>query len=506
MFRRFAVAAALLLACGDDTVSTSASTSSTPTTSISDPITTGTPDDTGTPTGTSVDPTSTSWDPTTGTTSEPLVTCGAIPAAILCPPVDPNIGFDLDMDGRRDTLVHDQAELAILAGCTDILGSLYIEAGVSDLTALADLRCIGGTLVLSGPLDNESALTSLAGLEGLESVGGLRLLHLAVTSLEPLAGLKDIPNQLEVAVLPDLESLEGLHNIEHVGELSLSGLASLLDLTGLRGLQRVDTHFNLSSLNLLTDLHGLETLAEVGDPGGEPSLVTLGGMHALTSADGLEFPWHDAHAVWITDVVLPDLSLLAGAVELHSLLLQYNDELVDLDGLDSLQVVHDTFTVEKHAALTDFGPLPALQQPGEVRLDDLSELTSLSGLAGLTTLRSLVIEDVEALTGLADLSALTQVERSLEIRSDNALSTLADISALTSIGGHLTIVVNPALLQTEAVAWGAAIDVGTYRKIVGNKGDLAPPADPCPWVEDGECDEGGVCAKGTDEADCVFGD
>lgn len=203
--------------------------------------------------------------------------------------------------------------------------------------------------------------------------------------------------------------------------------------------------------------------------GGEPSLVTLGGMHALTSADGLEFPWHDAHALWITDVVLPDLSLLAGAVELHSLLLQYNDELVDLDGLDSLQVVHDTFTVEKHAALTDFGPLPALQQPGDVRLDELSELTSLSGLVGLTTLGSLVLEDVEALTGLADLSALTQVERSLEIRSDNALSTLADISALTSIGGHLT-------------------------------------TDPCPWVEDGECDEGGVCTKGTDGADCVFGD
>ncbi len=490
MFRRSAVAAFVLLACGDDTGSTSASTSATSTT--------------GTPTNTTGTPTSTASDTTAGTTAEPPVTCGAIPVAIVCPPVDPDV--DIDMDGRHDTLVHDPDELAILAGCTDILGSLYIEAGVADLTPLADLRCIAGTLVLTGPFDNDSALTSLAGLEALESVGGLRLLHLAVTSLAPLAGLKDIPNQLELAVLPQLTSLEGLHNVEHVGELALSGHPSLRDLTGLRGLQRVDTHLSLASLDLLIDLHGLEALAEVGDPGGEPSRVTLAGMHALTSADGLGFPWHAAHAVWISDVALPDLSLLAGAVELHSLLLQHNDALLDLAGLDSLAVIHDTFTVEKHAALTDFGPLPALQQPGDVRLSGLTELTSLSGLAGLTTLGSLVLEDVEALTDLADLSALTQVDRSLELRGDNTLGTLADLPMLTSIGGHLTIVVNPALLQTEAVAWGAAVDVGAYRKIAGNKGDVAPPADPCPWVEDGECDEDAVCAGGTDKTDCVFGD
>lgn len=70
-------------------------------------------------------------------------------------------------------------------------------------------------------------------------------------------------------------------------------------------------------------------------------------------------------------------------------------------------------------------------------------------------------------------------------------------------------VVNPELPETDAETWAAPINVGGDRKIAGNKQDPAPPASPCPWVEDGECDEDanglGICAPNTDEQDCIFG-
>ena len=135
-----------------------------------------------------------------------------------------------------------------------------------------------------------------------------------------------------------------------------------------------------------------------------------------------------------------------------------------------------------------------------------AQLTALSGLAGLASVGELWLADNPALPDLSDLAALTHVEGNLEIRSNDALSSVGDLAAVTSVGGRLIVVTNQSLLQTEAIAWGATIEVGLDRKIAGNKGDPATPADPCPWAGDGQCDEDEICAPGTDESDCLLGE
>ncbi len=151
--------------------------------------------------------------------------------------------------------------------------------------------------------------------------------------------------------------------------------------------------------------------------------------------------------------------------------------------------------------------MPALQEVGDVHISTNPKLAALSGLDGLTGLGSLVLEYNSALVALPHLSALTQVERDLEVRSNDALTTVADLAGLTSVGGRLVVVLHKELLQTEAVAWGATITVGKNRKIVRNKGDLTPPSDPCPWIDDYECDEeGDICAPGSDPLDCIVGE
>ena len=144
-----------------------------------------------------------------------------------------------------------------------------------------------------------------------------------------------------------------------------------------------------------------------------------------------------------------------------------------------------------------------------MRVAQNEQLIALSALGGFTSVGSLVLEDNPALAVVPDLAGLTQIDGNLEIRRNDALISITDLSAVTKVGGRLVVVVNPELPEADAETWAAPINVGGDRKIAGNKQDPAPPASPCPWVEDGECDEDanglGICAPNTDEQDCIFG-
>lgn len=498
--------------------------------------------------------------------------------SIPCPPIELHQKYELDGDGLYDTVLDSQDDVAILAGCTDISGSLWIDREVTDLTPLVSLRRIVGDLTIHGPgVDPKSGLLTLDGLEGLESVRRVELEYLGVTTLQPfagltvlpgglsirgldaleslaglhnlgaiggplaltesamladlqaLAGITQIPDEVVIDRLPSIQSLEGLHNLEHVGALTIEDCPQIADLDGLRGLYRIDTDLRLDSLEI-TSLQGLETLTEVGVPGGEPARVLLS-LPQLTSLDALAIDWHDANAIALSDSLVTDLDILAGVSELNDLNLNRNDKLVDLAGLESLLIIHDTLRLRENKNLIDIGALaqlqtvgaimlessaltdltlPALQQVGELRITSNAQLVGLSGLSGLGNLGSLVLEFNPALVTLPSLSALTQVMNNLEIRDNDALTSVADLAAVTSVGGRLVVVVNAELLQSEAVVWGEAIAVGEGRKIAGNKGDLAVPPDPCPWEQDGECDQDGprglgICAAYTDEWDCNVG-
>lgn len=492
-----------------------------------------------------------------------------------CPLVEQDV--DIDADGLPDTVLDSQDEVALLAGCSEIAGSLRISSAVSDLTPLASLRRITGSLYINDtavPWDPPATLISLQGLEGLESVRSIDLKHLVVPNLDPLAGLTELPGGLKLERLTQIESLAGLHNLKHIGGpltvlqvdkladlQALAGLTEILDsvelvelpalpsleglhklervgslrvddcplladLEGLRGLQRVDEAVVLEQLSL-TDLRGLEGLTELGEPGGETASITMLDMPLLASLDGLAVDWHGDNAFSIHGSAITALDALAGATELAGLSLSENHALVDLAGLEALAQVHGGLDLFGNANLVDLGALanlesvgllmlaesvvtdlalPALQEAGEVWLLRNAQLTALSGLVGLASVGTLRLEGNPALTDLFDLAALTQVEGDLEIRSNDALSSVADLAAVAGVGGRLVVVTNPSLLQTEAVAWGALVEVGVDRKIAGNKGDLATPADPCPWEGDGQCDEDEICAPGTDESDCPLGE
>ncbi|MFY0533172.1 hypothetical protein [Nannocystis pusilla] len=145
-------------------------------------------------------------------------------------------------------------------------------------------------------------------------------------------------------------------------------------------------------------LQGLEALTEVGMPGGEPVQVTLYLLSELTSLDALAIDWHEAHSIWIYRSQVSSLDTFAGVPELDSLTLTEVDNLVDLSGLESLTVVHDSLALRDNASLVDLSALANLRSFGALDLER-SALTDLL-LPGLTAVGAVRIRENAELTAL----------------------------------------------------------------------------------------------------------
>jgi class 3 adenylate cyclase len=229
---------------------------------------------------------------------------------------------------------------------------------------------------------------------------------------------------------------------------------------------------------------------------GDNSLADLTGLASLTTVtDGLGLYGLDA---------LADVGPLVGLQSVGTLSLSDNVALTSLAGLTGLTTLDWLYVSE--GAFIDLD-LPALTQVGHARVNRNAQLVSVSGLAGLTTMDSLRLLENPALTDLAGLAGLVTVTERFEISDNDALVSLEQVAALTSVGDRLMVTYNSELPQVDAVAWGAEV-AAAQRKIARNKGD-GPPADPCPYANDGECDflddgSDGLCVPEADADDCCL--
>lgn len=480
-------------------------------------------------------PTSTSTDASTmGSTGEPATETGETGmSAPGCP--------------AGDVELKTQADVLAVAGCTEFPGDVEIGREITDLTPLAGVRRIAGTLS-AGTFNSQAPamLGSFAGLEQLESLGNLILEPLPVSDLLPFSALTEITGMVSIRDL-EVTSLEGLHEVTSVGSiLVIEGCEQLVDLTGLRGLKRVGRKIDLYGLTALTDLHGLENLTEVGAPGGEEADVWLRYLYKLESLDGLQVAWHDAIVFFMSNTLVSDLGAFAGTTELAQLSLFDNTQLTDLAGLESLVRVGELY-LDGNAItdvgalaglqsigqlrivsepLTDLSPLtslatldalyvatsqftalaalPALQHIGHVALEDNAALTDLDIFTGVSSVDSLTILNNDALAALPGLSALQQVHEDFNIQDNAALTSLAEVADLTVVGGRLRILSNHALPCVDALAWAAGISAGNGIKVADNE-DCPVSPDPCPWKDDGDCDEPLLCPEFSDGLDCCHG-
>jgi hypothetical protein len=176
------------------------------------------------------------------------------------PPSLPDLGSDAVVCGKPEDRAENDESLAALAGCHVYRGSLSLSTAVADLSPLASLRTVEGSL--SSPGYN-SDLETLEGLEQLQSVGEFSFFGDGLASMSGVRNLFEVRGPFRLTRLRNLSDLDGLENLRSTGTLEVSFNGVLVDIDGLSGLQRVDGDLYIDGNPELTRVDGLMALEHV---------------------------------------------------------------------------------------------------------------------------------------------------------------------------------------------------------------------------------------------------
>ena len=392
------------------------------------------------------------------------------------------------------------------------------NVGFADLDGLHNIETIDGTFRING---NEWLATAFTG----ENVGnittlGLDFLVYSNPRLQNLTGLgisttvRDF-HVYDNAVLTDIGALSGLTGTTR--DFKLTGGNPQLQTVAFTSLLSVGQDFIINDTNL-SSLSGFGALETVGrnlyiasnDHGSFTSLVGLGSLSsiggefnidtnsAMTSLDGLtemELTIGGRIRIFQNDALTSLDALLAipAATILNGdLIVDNNDDLPDMDGLEHIGRVIGTvyfwnntamttlFTGEAGLAIVDMQLQIGGSDDGDQRslnanlanlngltnlvsvgtllkIDDCPALTDFSGIANLSTLlgtfrMSMAGGGTTNVTALPEMPNLTHIGGEFQLYDMDGITDLGFIN-LTNVSGAVRIINNGALPQATINAW-----------------------------------------------------
>ena len=267
----------------------------------------------------------------------------------------------------------------------------------------------------------------------------------------------------------DITNLQGFQNITKVtGQLKIEFNDNLVDLSGLNNLNTVTDRLWIYSNASLSNLNGLQSLTNVGASfvlENNVSLTSLNGLNQLESIGGF-FQLRDSDQ-------LTSLVGLDNLTTVNGFGIAYMEGLNSLNGIENLTNFGSYFSVSTVPLLNTFTPVISnLSADTRFQIINMFSLTDLQSLAGLTSIGKLSLNfnpNLESLNGLQDLtqgsieiiqnpmlsdisglSNFTNVT-DIAIGGNNALSSLAPLSSLSNIQGDLKIFGNQLLTNLEGL-------------------------------------------------------
>ena len=384
------------------------------------------------------------------------------------------VAFNSELSAH--VIITDNESLTNLAGLESIvhLDGVYLDfrtnPNLSDISNLSSLKSIKGLHFGGG-----QNLTNLTGLNVLEQVGedGLRFGY--IESLMPLESLRVVEGMLGMQG-GDYSTMSSLENLEEVGSLVVVG-SNLDSFEGLNSLRRINDSFTISQYRNLVNFEGLENLVTIGGDliiAQNPRLENLSGLDSLTTIGGclsigesfeisIDEPCPECeeschyYMRWYgneRNERLVSLHGLESLTEVGCISIRHNQNLDDLTGLNSLEVVHGN--VKLYANLS-------------MGVSGLDSLTHIEGdlRIGMPFLLDTDHPDSDwwypcfpgGLSSLASLGQLIAVGGKLVIENTN-ISNFSGLEGLATLGGDLTIRGNYHLPQCEAVSF--------YQRLVNN--------------------------------------
>jgi len=358
--------------------------------------------------------------------------------------------------------------------------SVYLNQGLTDLTALANLDIVGGAVILeANPL-----LESLAGLGKFDTIAGDVTIR-ANALLADFTGLEHvtaIDGNVLIEENPVLNSLNGLNNLSAIrGNLtinkqplvaSLSPLENLYELgglelrenTGLTNLEGLEDIPDTLSTLVLQNLEEMSTLIALNHLTTVTGNLLLGGMFILPNLNGLENVAHVGGSLGVSGLVaMSNLSGLGPVTHVGGDLgIGGNTQLVSLSEFRHLTSIGGRLYLELNPALTHLGGLGSLKNIGG----------------------SVIIDANEALTGLDSLTSLESIGGELQISGNQNLSDCS----IFAVCGHLLFSPNTAFVMDNAPGCNNEMEIEMNcqvlpvlaRVLLDNNGDCLPDAGDLP--------------------------
>lgn len=198
------------------------------------------------------------------------------------------------------------------------------------------------------------------------------------------------------------------------------------------------TKLLLATVALGTALAGCSSDLGDGTPDPTANCVIVNNLTIRSDADLSKVPtscFGVQGTFEISGTTMADLSAMGDLVAAAHLVIENNDGLRSLAGLDNVQVVGDLI-IAGNPDLTSVDGLEATQRVNRLEITDNPALRTMTGLSNLVeVVGDAVIEGNSALADLRGLSRLQAVGGTLTLRDNAALTTLTGLDRLKAARG-----------------------------------------------------------------------
>jgi hypothetical protein len=303
-----------------------------------------------------------------------------------------------------------------------------------------------------------------------------------ITNLDSLYVLTKV-GTLRISFNPMLTNVNGLSNLTSIESpcgasgLQIDGNNLLGDLNGLSSLTSITGALTITSNTMLSNLDGLSNVSELVS-GAIMSNVTIGSNASLENINGLSKLTNIPGSLSISgNPGLGDINGLGAVTNINGDVgIGYNDALTTL-GLTSLEYVQGFLTVEQNSNLVSIQPLSKLHHIGQfsasgmaLTISSNNMLASLDGLQALDTIAGTTsIENNEALMDLNGLSLrsvsspeVTPYNTGIRIAGNTSLRDMSALANLQAIDGGRT-----SYLEVESNPQLTAIQLPNLKRVGG---------------------------------------
>ncbi|WP_151674952.1 hypothetical protein [Patiriisocius marinus] len=153
--------------------------------------------------------------------------------------------------------------------------------------------------------------------------------------------------------------------------------------------------------------------------------------------------------------IIVDLSPLASISSVSGLVIDFNNHLTSLNGLENLQSTN-SIDIYDNEILTDINALSNIVS-SDIRLwiRENDALQNIDGLSGLTSLRAdinaMIIENNTMLTNLNGLSNVVSIYGRVEIINNESLNSIEGFQSLQTVTNDFKLKLNPSLINLDGL-------------------------------------------------------